>query len=75
MHSKKVPLSSFSLEYLSLHTQDSLKPWAEDLGYDGPPFPFDPDHRALLRGNLMLITPIFMAETVMSCATSWIQLM
>ncbi len=29
-----------------------LKPWAQDLGYDGPPFIFDPDRRALLRAEL-----------------------
>jgi hypothetical protein len=29
-----------------------LKPWAVDLGYDGPPFIFDPERRALLRAEL-----------------------
>jgi len=29
-----------------------LKPWAQDLGYDGPPFIFDPERRALLRAEL-----------------------
>ena len=29
-----------------------LKPWAEDLGYDGPPLIFDPVRRALLRAEL-----------------------
>jgi hypothetical protein len=34
------------------YTSNDLKPWAEDLGFDGPPFPFDPDNRALLRSEL-----------------------
>jgi hypothetical protein len=34
------------------YTAQDLKPWAEDLGYDGPPFRFDPDRRALLRAEL-----------------------
>lgn len=34
------------------YTAQSLKPWAEDLGYKGDPFPFDPDRRALLRAEL-----------------------
>ncbi len=29
-----------------------LRSWAEHLGYDGPPFPFDPDRRAQLRAEL-----------------------
>jgi hypothetical protein len=29
-----------------------LKAWSEDLGHSGPPFPFDPDRRALLRAEL-----------------------
>jgi SAM-dependent methyltransferase len=33
-------------------TADSLKGFAERLGYDGPPFPFDPDRRARLRAEL-----------------------
>jgi hypothetical protein len=33
-------------------TASELKPWAEDLGYDGPPFDFDPERRALLRAEL-----------------------
>jgi len=36
------------LSYTSL----SLKPWAQDIGYDGPPFFFDPERRALLRAEL-----------------------
>jgi hypothetical protein len=34
------------------YTSNELKPWAEDLGYDGPPFIFDPERRALLRAEL-----------------------
>jgi hypothetical protein len=34
------------------YTSHDLQPWAEDLGHDGPPFPFDPDRRALLRAEL-----------------------
>jgi hypothetical protein len=36
------------LTFTSFH----LKPWAQDLGYDGPPFTFDPERRALLRAEL-----------------------
>jgi len=34
------------------YTAHDLKPWAEALGHDGPPFPFDPDRRAQLRAEL-----------------------
>jgi len=34
------------------YTAHDLKPWAEDLGYDGPPFIFDPERRAVLRAEL-----------------------
>ncbi len=34
------------------YTSHDLQPWAQDLGYDGPPFPFDPERRALLRAEL-----------------------
>ena len=34
------------------YTAHDLKPWAEDLGYDGQPFSFDPERRALLRAEL-----------------------
>lgn len=34
------------------YTAHDLKPWAEDLRYEGPPFEFDPDRRALLRAEL-----------------------
>jgi hypothetical protein len=56
-----VPPSSFgdaSLEFILsrvielTYTSNALKSWAEDLGYDGPPFRFDPERRALLRAEL-----------------------
>lgn len=34
------------------YTADDLKLWAEALGYEGPPFPFDPGRRAQLRAEL-----------------------
>lgn len=34
------------------YTAHDLKPWAEALGFEGPPFPFDPDRRAQLRAEL-----------------------
>jgi hypothetical protein len=34
------------------YTAHDLKPWAEDLGYDGEPFPWNPDRRAQLRAEL-----------------------
>jgi hypothetical protein len=34
------------------YTAHDLKPWAEDLGYHGDPFSFDPDRRSLLRAEL-----------------------
>lgn len=34
------------------YTAHELKPWAEDLGYDCPPFPWNPEHRAQLRAEL-----------------------
>ena len=33
-------------------TANALKPWAEDLGYDGEPFPWNPKRRAQLRAEL-----------------------
>ena len=33
-------------------TAHDLKPFAEDLGFDGPPFPFDPERRHQLRAEL-----------------------
>ncbi len=34
------------------YTAHDLSIWARDLGYDGEPFPFDPDRRATLRAEL-----------------------
>ena len=34
------------------YTAHDLKPWAADLGYDGPPFPWNPERRAQLRAEL-----------------------
>jgi hypothetical protein len=34
------------------YTAHDLAPWARDLGYEGPPFPFDPERRARLRAEL-----------------------
>ncbi len=34
------------------YTSHSMRPWAEDLGYTGAPFAFDPVRRALLRAEL-----------------------
>ena len=34
------------------YTSHDLAPWACDIGYDGPPFAFDPDRRAILRAEL-----------------------
>lgn len=34
------------------YTATDLTPWGRDLGYDGPPFRWDPDRRAVLRAEL-----------------------
>jgi len=34
------------------YTAHDLKSWAEDLGYDGEPFPWNPDRRSVLRAEL-----------------------
>jgi len=34
------------------YTSEDLRPFAGDLGYDGPPFPWDPDRRAVLKAEL-----------------------
>lgn len=34
------------------YTAHELNAWAHDLGYDGEPFKFDPDRRAILRAEL-----------------------
>ena len=47
-----------SREYISAraleltYTADELKPWAEDLGYTGKPFPWNPERRSVLRAEL-----------------------
>lgn len=47
-----------SITYISkrvlelVYTSKSLAPFARDLGYDGPPFAWDEDRRALLRAEL-----------------------
>ncbi|MBX5452524.1 MAG: N-6 DNA methylase [Acidobacteriia bacterium] len=35
-----------------IYTSPAMKPFAKDLGYDGPPFAWDPDRRAWLRAEL-----------------------
>jgi hypothetical protein len=34
------------------YTAHDMRPFAEDLGYDGPPFEWDPDRRTLLKAEL-----------------------
>jgi len=34
------------------YTAEDLRPWAEDLGYTGDPFPWNPDRRRMLRAEL-----------------------
>nr|WP_233398612.1 N-6 DNA methylase [Luteimonas sp. MC1828] len=34
------------------YTAHELAPWARDLGFEGPPFIFDPERRAILRAEL-----------------------
>ena len=34
------------------YTSNAMRPWAEDLGYTGAPFAFDPDRRAHLRAEI-----------------------
>ena len=34
------------------YTAHDLKAWAQDLGFEGAPFTFDPDRRAEIRGEL-----------------------
>ncbi|MCP9853816.1 N-6 DNA methylase [Synechococcus sp. HJ21-Hayes] len=47
-----------SLEYIQsrvlelTYTSQALRPWAKDLGFEGQPFAFDPERRALLRAEL-----------------------
>lgn len=35
-----------------VYTSHRMAPYARDFGYDGPPFPWDPDRRALLKAEL-----------------------
>lgn len=35
-----------------IYTACDLQHWAQDLGFEGEPFPFDPERRALLRAEL-----------------------
>ena len=35
-----------------VYTDEAMRPWATALGYDGPPFPFDPDRRARIRAEI-----------------------
>ncbi|NCD16035.1 MAG: hypothetical protein EOL91_01745 [Actinobacteria bacterium] len=35
-----------------VYTSHKMAPYARDFGYDGPPFPWDPDRRALLKAEL-----------------------
>lgn len=35
-----------------MYTSETLRPWAEDMGYHGDPFPFDTERRAILRAEL-----------------------
>lgn len=52
-HYTDADLSFIVLRVLELtYTAHDLKPWAEDLGYDGPPFVFDLDRRAVMRAEL-----------------------
>lgn len=49
----KIEIDFIQTRVLELtYTALDLMPWAADLGYDGPPFTFDPDRRALLRAEL-----------------------
>jgi hypothetical protein len=34
------------------YTANDMHPFAEDLGYNGPPFPWDPDRRGVLKAEL-----------------------
>ncbi len=34
------------------YTSESMRPWAEDMGYAGGPYPWNPDRRAILRAEL-----------------------
>lgn len=50
---KQIDLVFIATRVLELtYTTHDLAPWARDLGYDGPPFAFDPERRAILRAEL-----------------------
>ena len=34
------------------YTSESMRPWAEDMGYKGDPSPWDSDRRSILRAEL-----------------------
>ena len=50
--------SELDLEFIArrvlelTYSANDMKPWAEDLGYDGLSFPWDPERRAQLRAEL-----------------------
>lgn len=44
--------SKFLVFLNSAYNAHDLKPFAEDLGYDGPPFPWNPERRSILRAEL-----------------------
>lgn len=50
--------SSTDLNYIAsrvlelVYTAHDLEPWAKDLEFDGPPFPWNPERRAQLRAEL-----------------------
>lgn len=55
------PLTSYNDDHLIFiaprvleltYTTHDLAPWARDLGYDGPPFAFNPERRSILRAEL-----------------------
>jgi len=56
-----IPLTFYGTEQLKfitprvlelIYTSHDLQPFARDCGYDGPPFPWNEDRRALLRAEL-----------------------
>jgi hypothetical protein len=52
------------------YTARDLEPFAEDLSYEGPPFPFDPDAATASSASWTPTTPDSTASHVTSCATS-----
>lgn len=52
-HYTEVDLAFIVPRVLELtYTTYDLKPWADELGFDGEPFPWKPERRALLRAEL-----------------------